>query len=409
MSDAKKLPRPPQVTLSGWVAIVGSVFVVFDAFEVVGNLRTIDHRERVTETLSQEPFKGMDVSLEQALEFINIAAMVAGASAAAAAILGIFVLQRDKPARIGLSVAAVPLFLAGLVTGGFLSSLVAVCAVMLWTKPSRDWFNGIAAAPVERRTPQKPQNVWGQGGSGQGNEQGDQQSFGPNQVPPGPIAPGDSGDGPRTWSGFGTSSATGQQPDEPVSGAHGGEPGQTLTQPGQQQWEQHQAAQQQWQQQWGQHVSTPVSRPTDVLRACLATWICAGTVAVGALLAGIAMLGSPDLLKEMYEQESRFEDSGLTLEQVKAATIAMAGIFVAWALGAAALAIFVIRGQDWARVLLVISAACAGLLGLLMAFASPFLLLVAAACAYVVYALTRRSASDWFRDQTRLRREGRRR
>src|SRR3546814_8854571 len=83
----------------------------------------------------------------------------------------------------------------------------------------------------------------------------------------------------------------------------------------------------------------------------------------------------------------------------------MAGIFVAWALGAAALAIFVIRGQDCARVLLVISAACAGLLGLLMAFASPFLPLVAAACAYVVYALTRRSASDWFRDQTRLRRE----
>src|SRR3546814_294583 len=169
MSDAKKLPRPPQVTLSGWVAIVGSVFVVFDAFEVVGNLRTIDHRERVTETLSQEPFKGMDVSLEQALEFINIAAMVAGASAAAAAILGIFVLQRDKPARIGLSVAAVPLFLAGLVTGGFLSSLVAVCAVMLWTKPSRYWFNGNAAPPPQRPTHHHTPHVRAQGVAGPGN------------------------------------------------------------------------------------------------------------------------------------------------------------------------------------------------------------------------------------------------
>src|SRR3546814_1902620 len=124
-------------------------------------------------------------------------------------------------------------------------------------------------APGERLTPQSPQIVGGQGGAGQGNEQGDQQSCGPNQVPPGPIAPGDSGDGPCTWSGFGTSSATGQQPDEPVSGAHGGEPGQTLTQPGQQPWEQHQAAQQQWQQQWGQHVSTRSEEQTSELQSLM--------------------------------------------------------------------------------------------------------------------------------------------
>src|SRR3546814_9045626 len=109
---------------------------------------------------------------------------------------------------------------------------------MLWTKPSRDWFNGIPAAPIERRTLPKGQNVWGPNGSGHngsghngsghnesgqgsahGNGQGDQQSSGPNQVPPGPIQSGDSEDGPRTWSGFGTSSATGQQSDEPVTGA----------------------------------------------------------------------------------------------------------------------------------------------------------------------------------------------
>src|SRR3546814_3074282 len=62
--------------------------------------------------------------------------------------------------------------------------------------------------------------------------------------------------------------------------------------------------------------------------------------------------------------DTLFPYTTLFRSQVKAATIAMAGIFVAWALGAAALAIFVIRGQDWARVLLVISAACAELLGL---------------------------------------------
>ena len=40
--------------------------------------------------------------------------------------LGWHVLRRNRQARLWLSVLAVPLFLAGLVTGGFLSSMVAV-------------------------------------------------------------------------------------------------------------------------------------------------------------------------------------------------------------------------------------------------------------------------------------------
>ena len=42
---------------------------------------------------------------------------------------------------------AVPLFVTGLVTGGFVSSVVAAAAVMLWFQPARDWFDGVVREP----------------------------------------------------------------------------------------------------------------------------------------------------------------------------------------------------------------------------------------------------------------------
>ena len=53
-----------------------------------------------------------------------------------------------------ITLLAVPLFVSGLVAGGFLSSLVAASAVMLWLEPSRDWFDGKPAkTPAGARAP----------------------------------------------------------------------------------------------------------------------------------------------------------------------------------------------------------------------------------------------------------------
>ena len=68
--------------------------------------------------------------------------MVAAGLATAAAILGWHVLKRNRAARVGLSILAVPLFLCGLVTGGFLASVVAASVAMLWLAPARHWFDG---------------------------------------------------------------------------------------------------------------------------------------------------------------------------------------------------------------------------------------------------------------------------
>ena len=116
--------------------------------------------------------------MQGVLEIMRVFGMVAAGCATAAAILGYHVLQRSRSARLALTLLAVPLFLSGMVTGGFLSSVVAAAAVMLWFQPSRDWFNGVVRE--SRRDAGRRCRVDGCGDSG-----------GPGRPPPpGADAPG---------------------------------------------------------------------------------------------------------------------------------------------------------------------------------------------------------------------------
>ena len=82
--------------------------------------------------------------------------MIAAGCATAAVILGYQVLRRSRTARIGLTVLAVPLLFSGMVTGGFLSSIVVACALLLWLQPARDWFAGRAAPRPPGPGPSRP-------------------------------------------------------------------------------------------------------------------------------------------------------------------------------------------------------------------------------------------------------------
>jgi len=212
--------------MAGWVTILGSAAVVLTVFDLMANLRSLDTRERVQKAISEPPLDGMGIDTQQVLSVMHVLAMVAAGCATAAAILGWHVLRRNKQARLWLSVLAVPLFLAGLVTGGFLSSMVAVAVVMLWTRPARDWFDGRAPSPVldgprqdlqdpdrqedpERSTPDRPtppstpsayQGFGSQGGHASGTQQAPpNQQYGQDQ--PGGQPPGAGGYvGPPGWS-----------------------------------------------------------------------------------------------------------------------------------------------------------------------------------------------------------------
>ncbi len=145
--------RPRQVTLAGWMIVVGSAVVIFSAFERVSGLHSIESQEAVSNFLSEPPGDGLGLSVDQVLDLVQLLSLVAGACAAAAAVLGWWVLKGSKGARLALAILALPLLITGLATGGVVSSLVVAAAVMLWVQPARNWFEGrppptLPAAPV---------------------------------------------------------------------------------------------------------------------------------------------------------------------------------------------------------------------------------------------------------------------
>lgn len=365
--------RPPQVTIAGWVAVLGSVFVVVTVFDFLTGLRTLEQRERVRGMLDDPPLKGTGIDLQQALSVMHTSGLVAAGCATATAILGFYCLRRNRQARLALSILVVPLFLTGMVAGGFLSSMVAVSAVMLWTRPARDWFEGRTPPP---RTPEETE---------------------PSQ----PAAPSE----PRRYDGFGTPDAS--PSDDRVRVPSGGVPSGGG--------DAHDAATD------GRTGSgarprglTPyatadprptVARPTprrhdrprQVVQACVTVWVSAVVVVAGMAVAGLVFATDSEMVRDIYESDAQFADADVSLDTLRAASLVVIGLFIVWAVVAAVLAGLTFRGQGWARITLIISAAMCALLTLVMAVSAPPLLVVTGAAALTVVLLTRPEAVAWFR------------
>lgn len=375
MTDSKALPRPPQVTMAGWVTIVGSVFVVIGVWEVIANLRSLDTRESVEEMLSESPMNGTGIGVEEWLSIVHTVSLVAAGCATAAAILGWHVLKRSRGARIGLSVVAVPLFFSGLFAGAFLSSMVAVAAALLWTKPSRDWFDGIAATPPSTRRPGTPGESaersagWPPGAGGP--------TPGSGGLPPGP-------DGPPPPSGpsYPLPPPPGwvDQPQPPAYPVQppSGPPRETMG---------------------AQRPAFSTARPTELLQACLVTWVCAGVVFLGSAMVVVALAFQPSLAKDLYEQDSSFADAGLTTTAIRSFLLALFSVLAVWATAAVVLGVFAFLGRNWARLGLVGCAVTAGLFCLVFALGSPFLFLPALACGGTAFLLLRPRVHHWFTDR----------
>lgn len=148
----KSLPRPRQVTLNGWLILLGSVFVVAMAFQQVAALSSIESQERAARMIADPPLKELGLSADNLLTVLRVMALVAGACGAAGAILGFEVLRRSRSARVVLSVLAPFMFVAGLAVAGFAAALVVASVAMLWLQPARDWFNG--KEPAARSVPE---------------------------------------------------------------------------------------------------------------------------------------------------------------------------------------------------------------------------------------------------------------
>lgn len=356
MSPPDGHPRPSQVTVAGWGVLVAAVLLLAGVFDGMSNLYSVETRDRVTEELTTGSAKGFGIGVDDALSLIRWGLFVSGAAAAAAAILGFFVLRRNKGARIGLSVAAVPIVLTALVSGSFVSMFIGAATAILWTRPARDWFAGRPITPSAREVRQR--------------EQPQSQSqppavvgWVPPQEPGSPSAP------PPPTIGWGQ--APGQPPSQPPYPSPYGQPPDVR----------------------GQVQLPPRSpRPAQVRTACILAWVFSGVTALGylALLIAIAVDSGwvMDRVKESPGWDPSYDD-----DVVLTGAVIMGVLFLLWCVAAAVVALFAWRGAYWAWILLTIST---GLAALVSVIAFPLSLIHLAALAAAFGLLLRKTTRDWF-------------
>lgn len=363
MSSPEGSARPSQVTFAGWGIAVAALMLVFSVFDSMANLRSVDMREKITRAVTTGSAKGLGLSVEDATEILRWSFFVTGFAAVAAGVLGVFVLQRNKGARIGLTVAAVPIVLTALVTapfaGSFLGMFIAAGTTILWTRPARDWFAGRQpSAPSRPEVPSAPAQEF---------PRFPQNTNPPTLPPTGAQPPPTVGWGQVPPTGPALPPPTGPQAPNPY-GYYPPTPHQALPR-------------------------VPSARPREVRIACIVTWVFTAITALGyvAVLAAVAIDSQAlvDIIKDSSGWDPSY-DEDLEVSAIVVGSI----IFLVWCLATAALAFFTWRRMRLAWVLLVVSAGMAALISIL---AFPYSLLHLTAIAVTLGALLNRSTRDWFR------------
>jgi hypothetical protein len=394
MSESEPSARPRQLTVAGGFVIAGSVILLFAIFDAITNLQSVDTRDEVSRMLSQTG-NGLGLTVSETLSGMRFGLMVAAACAAASAVLGIFVLQRHRGARVALSVLAVPILLTSPLTGGVLGALVAMATLALWSGPARDWFAGrpvrepLASARREREEP-TPRPA-------------PREDFPPPAPPPStgpvPTAPSDrpAPEGPSASDvsteqtstlppatpGFGRPSAhqaSGAAPQPwaalPPAPADWSAPGPRTSPPS----------------------PVPVPVPVPVKVACLLTWVFAGVVALMYAVVLGALVVAKDQVVDYVVSSPEWDRANLDSDLILPVLWLGCLMFFAWAAGAVVLAWFTWRRHNWARYLLVGSAGAAMVAAL---FAFPVGLFHQAACAATIAGLFSVRAREWFARPTR--------
>ena len=339
---AKPLPRPRQVSFSGWSIIVGSVLTILFAFQRVSDLGSLEAQQAAADFISNPPGDGLGLTVDDVQTAIRVMCFIAAGTAAATAILGWQALQRSRSARVVLSFLAPVLFVAGLTSGGLFSALVAAGVVMLWAQPARDWFNGKEQAPqapfeplFRRRSKSKAD---------------------PDSQPPAPA--------PQVGSQVESQAAYNPYGVPPAVGAH--------------------------------KAAGPTGRPPRVTAAVVIT-IVASTITLAGLLLSLAFLvGSREtFLVEIEAQmagNSTYDD--IAADAVATVALVFLVLLAIWCVAAIGLAIATLRGSNGARITLVVSAALSALVSLLGIVVIVPLLLTAASITTVVLLLGN-DAAEW--------------
>lgn len=360
MSDTDTTARPRQLTMAAGFVIGGSALLVLTVFDTITRLHSVATHDEVAKMLASTTGAGLGISVSEALSAMRVGLMVAAACAAATAVLGVYALQRSRPARMALSVLAVPLLLTAPLTGGLLGALVAAAILLLWSGQSRDWFAG---RPVRQLPAPPPRSA-------------------PPPPPSAPTAPHESPWVPPPAAPFSTSAPSaapgattgfGERP----AGLLGAPPASDAT----------------WPPMAHAEVVPSEAVPVTVKVACVLTWVFSGMVAL--MYAGALVVLAADQSRMVGYVTKSGEWQRANLDPNLLAPVLWIGclLFLGWALGACVLAWFTWRRHNWARWLLVVSAAVALVAAL---FAFPVGLLHQLAAGLTIAGLFGVRARAWF-------------
>jgi hypothetical protein len=356
-------PRPTQVTAAAWMIMVGSVFVVLMVWDRLAGLHSLDSQKSLQSVLDTPGIKGSGLQVSDLMALVRVTSMIGAACATAMVILGYQALHRSRSARIGLSVLAIPLFVAGLVTGGFVAAIVVAAVATLWLRPARQWFDGRSAtsgapthpamqprtsAPPDADVPPEPQTP---------PPPAQQTPWPPPQLPPSQQQWG----APPVWA-------------PPPTSAYG--LGSPVT----------------------SGPARPARRPGALLGACLVTWTVTA-LALLTLLGSVAVLATDSgyVLDSMHEQNPTLADQGISDHAILVTAFVMCGMFILWAVAALVVAVFCFRGRRWAWYVLMVFAAGLAAFSVLGALASLLMLLPLAAAIAVLVMLLRPEVRAWMR------------
>lgn len=357
-------PRPPQVTIGGWVIAVSSALLVARVYDGMAGLESVDTRDELTRALTSGAAQGLDLTVADALSVMRVGLYIAGLAAVVTGILGIFVLQRHATARVVLTVAAVPVVLTAPLAGGFLGLIVGGATVLLWSPPARDWFAGrpqrprpapvgrppTVADPSARVEPPRP--------------------VAPPAPPPLGSPPDDQAPAPTPGWGAPAGPRGGPATVVPAYPPVQGAPQGPWRPPGR-----------------------PESTPVHVRVACILTWVLAGLTAGLYTLVFAAVAIDRNAVLDLLHDNASVRDAGLSDRALVAVIISVSAFLVLWCLAAGVLAVLVWRRRTWAWILLLVSAGATVLAGLLVL---PFSVahVVGAVTAFVL--LLRGPVRAWF-------------
>lgn len=377
MSADKRLARPRQVTTAGAMGVVGSALVILSLFDALQRLRSVEMREAVDKFLAEPPGDGLGVSTGWVLDALHGLVLFNGAMAAVAAVLAVYVFQRNKAARIGFSVAAALLLMTSPFSGGAMAMIVAFAATMLWSRPARDWFAGREPAPALAAgpRPERP-DPWALPGSASAPKE-----------PRRPVtqdgsAPQDRPDPQAEPPGVGYP----HERPAPAAYPYGSRPD-----PG---WAPPAFDQQPGTPSWAAGTrQDPDRRPATVTIAAALTWLFAGLTTLVFLLVVAMLMFGQDALVEALRADARFDELNVSVDDLLAVVWVASAIALFWSVSALALAVLAFRRVGWARILLAASAAMAALLCL---FGLPSGLLVILPAVATVVLLFTGGANAWF-------------